>query len=76
MPMMKNHQNWPTNALSPITIRVGKRQGHAQSDEQVGENRNHPFQQCAHDQECQADDRHWVDQGRLDRGRNLTAFSM
>ncbi len=22
--MMKNHQNWPTNALSPITIRVGK----------------------------------------------------
>ncbi len=21
--MMKNHQNWPTNALSPITMRVG-----------------------------------------------------
>ncbi len=40
----------------------GQRQGDAQADKQVGENRDHPLQQRAHDQERQADHRHRVDQ--------------
>jgi hypothetical protein len=68
---MKNHQNCPTKALSPITI---QRQGDAQSDKQVGENGNDPLQQGAHNQKGQTDDRHRVDQGRLDGGAQLDGF--
>ncbi len=49
----------------------GQRQGHAQTGEQVGEDRHHPLEQCADDQEGQGDHRHRVDQGRLHRRAQL-----
>ena len=52
----------------------GQRQGDAKSDEQVGEDRNNPLQQGAHDQERQTDHRNRIDQGGFHRGPQLDRF--
>ena len=49
MPTMRNHQNWPTKLLSPMTMRVGSGKVDAQAHEQVGEDRHDQLQQCADD---------------------------
>ena len=64
---MMTHQKLPMKWLRSITNLVGKRQRHAQSDEHVGENRNHELEQRADHQHRDGDHRDRINESRLDR---------
>ena len=50
-PTMKNHQKLSDERAQPHHDPRGQRQGDAQSDKQVGEDRHDPLQQRAHNQD-------------------------